>query len=225
MSINDITSNPLVQDLGLGKPDDKKNSNKLGQEEFLDLMVAQLKNQDPFKPMENGDFIAQMAQFSSVSGLEELQSSFNTLANSLQSNQALQASTLVGRSVLVPSDEAMLTQTSDVRGVLDLPQGTPNVNVMVQDANGELVKQISLGSNAQGEVPFVWDGTDSNGERMPPGKYKLVAEAQGPEGGISVNTFVSADVESVTIGNGGQNLVLNLQDMGSVDFARVREIR
>jgi flagellar basal-body rod modification protein FlgD len=224
MSINDITSNPLVQELGLNRPESKKDSKKLGQEEFLELMVAQLKNQDPFKPLENGDFIAQMAQFSSVTGLEELNQSFNTLANSLQSNQALQASTLVGRSVLVPSNEAILAANGDVRGVLDVPQGTPAVSLTVQDANGELVKRMDLGSASAGEMPFIWDGTDGNGQPVPPGRYRLVAEAQGPESRISLDSYVNAAVDSVTIGNGGQQLVLNLRDLGSVDFSRVREI-
>lgn len=225
MSINDIGSSSLINDLGLAKTPEKDNSKKLGQEEFLDLMVAQLRNQDPFKPLENGDFIAQMAQFSSVSGLEELQTSFNTLANSLQSNQALQASTLVGRSVLVPSTDAVLAQNGNVRGIMDLQQGSPNVRVTIQDGNGEFIKRIEMGSNASGEVPFVWDGTNQEGQRVPPGTYKIVAEAQGSDSRFNVNTLVDATVESVTIGNGGQQLVLNLQDMGSVNFSNVREIR
>lgn len=226
MSVNDINSSNVIQDLGLGqKPESSKDRNTLGQTEFLDLMVAQLKNQDPFKPMENGDFIAQMAQFSSVSGLNKLQSSFDSLANSLQSNQALQASTLVGRSVLVPSSEAVLNQTGNVRGILDLQQSTPNITLSVMDAKGELVKTLQLGGHAAGEVPFVWDGTNNSGEKMPNGKYTLVADGQGPDSRFSVGTYVNASVESVTIGNGGQQLTLNLQDLGQVSFSQVREIK
>ncbi len=121
MSVNDINSGAAIQELGLGRSTEtNKDRNKLGQAEFLELMVAQLKNQDPFKPLENGDFIAQMAQFSAVSGMDKLQSSFDTLAGSLQSNQALQASTLVGRSVLVPASQAPLSPQGNIRGVLDL---------------------------------------------------------------------------------------------------------
>jgi len=226
MSVNDINSNNVIQDLGLTQqPQSSKDRNSLGQTEFLDLMVAQLKNQDPLEPMQNGDFIAQMAQFSSVSGLNKLQASFDTLANSLQSNQALQASTLVGRSVLVPSDKAIFNQTANVRGIIDLQQSTPNVSLSVMDANGELVKTISLGGHAAGEVPFVWDGTNNNGEKMPYGTYKLEATGQGPDNRFSVGTLVNAAVESVTIGNGGQQLTLNLQDLGQVSFSQVREIK
>jgi flagellar basal-body rod modification protein FlgD len=226
MSVNDINTNATIQDLGLGKAQETgKERNKLGQAEFLDLMVAQLKNQDPFKPMENGDFIAQMAQFSSVSGLDKLQKSFDTLANSLQSNQALQASTLVGRSVLVPSSQAVLSPQSDVRGLLALEQSTPRLTVSIVNDSGELVKSMDLGGHSAGDVAFAWDGTNNAGEKMPYGNYRVVAEAQGPDNRFSVNTLVNASVESVTIGNGGQQLTLNLKDMGPVSFSQVREIK
>lgn len=226
MSVNDINSNATIQDLGLGAgTPSSKERNKLGQADFLQLMVTQLKNQDPFKPMENGDFIAQMAQFSAVSGLDKLQKSFDTLANSLQSNQALQASTLVGRSVLVPSSQAVLSTEDNVKGVVDLQQSTPNLSLSIMDGNGELVKTIQLGGHSSGEVPFVWDGTNNAGDRMPAGNYRIVAEAQGSDSRFNVGTFVNAAVESVTIGNGGQQLMLNLKDMGSVNFSQVREIQ
>ena len=226
MSVNDINSGSAIQDLGLGQQaKTAKDRSSLGQTEFLDLMVAQLKNQDPLEPMQNGDFIAQMAQFSSVNGLNKLQASFDTLANSLQSNQALQASTLVGRSVLVPSSDAVLNQSAGVKGVLDLQQSTPDVTLSIMDANGELVKTMSLGGHASGDVPFEWDGTNNVGEKVPYGKYRLVADAQGPDSRFSVGTLVNASVESVTIGNGGQQLTLNLQDLGQVSFSQVREIK
>ena len=225
MSVNDINSSAAIQELGLGRSTEtNKDRNKLGQAEFLELMVAQLKNQDPFKPLENGDFIAQMAQFSAVSGMDKLQSSFDTLAGSLQSNQALQASTLVGRSVLVPALQAPLSPQGNIRGVLDLQQSTPSLSVSILNANGELVKSMELGGHGAGEVPFVWDGTNNSGERMPYGTYQIVAEGQGPENRFRVGALVNATVESVTIGNGGRQLTLNLHDMGPVSFSQVREI-
>ena len=93
------------------------------------------------------------------------------------------------------------------------------------DGNGELVKTIQLGGHSSGEVPFVWDGTNNAGDRMPAGNYRIVAEAQGSDSRFNVGTFVNAAVESVTIGNGGQQLMLNLKDMGSVNFSQVREIQ
>lgn len=226
MSVNDINLNAAIQSLDLGKnAESSKDRNKLGQAEFLDLMVAQLKNQDPFKPMENGDFIAQMAQFSAVTGLDKLQNSFETLANSLQSNQALQASTLVGRSVLVPSSQAVLNEKGMVRGILDLQQSTPNLSVSIMDGNGELVKRMELGGHGSGEVPFVWDGTNNAGEKMPYGNYQLLAEAQGSGSTFGVDTLVNASVESVTLANDSRQLTLNLKDMGQVSFSQVREIK
>lgn len=224
MSVNDIKNTALYQELGLQNNAPVKKSNELGQEEFLDLMVAQLRNQDPFKPLENGDFIAQMAQFSAVTGLSDLKTSFNQLASSLQSNQALQASTLVGRSVLVPTAYAPLQPGQGIHGVVEVPQSTMNLTVSIQDLNGELVRRIHLGGRESGDAEFSWDGLDQDGNPMPAGQYQIVAEVQGENDSYRAATFVNAAVESVLLGNAGQGIVLNLKDMGSVSFSEVREI-
>lgn len=227
MSNNTIDSSLAnsIQELGLNRVEEQKNGNDLGQDEFLELMVTQLRNQDPFKPMENGDFIAQMAQFSSVSGLQSLQNSFSQLAASLQSNQALQASTMVGRSVLVPSNTAVLNSNSPVTGVLDLPTNSNSVALSIVDSSGQVVRQIRLGPQAAGEVPFTWDGMNDSGTVMPPGKYGLLAKAQGPDGTFSLNTLIRASVESVTLSPNQQGISLNLTDVGSISFSDVREIQ
>lgn len=221
----DNSLSQAIQELGLNRVTEKKNRNELGQDEFLELMVTQLRNQDPFKPLENGDFIAQMAQFSSVSGLQSLQQSFSQLAASLQSNQALQASTMVGRSVLVPLNTAVLSSNSPVTGVLDLPSSSSNVALTIVDSSGQIVRQIRLGPQAAGEVPFTWDGFNDSGSVMPPGKYGLLAKAQGSDGTFSLNTLVRASVESVTLSPNQQGISLNLTELGSISFSDVREIR
>jgi len=215
-----------VKELNLAKTEEtKKEKDKLGQQEFLELMVAQLRHQDPFAPMENGDFIAQMAQFSSVTGLEELNNSFDQLATSLQSNQALQASTLVGRSVFVPSNNAFIANEKNVQGLLDLPVASSNVIVTIEDSVGQAIRQIELGSQPAGDVPFEWDGLDNNGNQVPAGAYSVTGQAQQQDGLISLDSFINAAVESVTLNQTGQGLTLNLKDIGSVPFSQVREIK
>ena len=218
------TQGTSLQDLGLGRVEPEKDRNELGQDQFLKLMVAQLRNQDPFKPLENGDFISQMAQFSSVSGLEELQTSFADLAGSLQSNQALQASTMVGRSVLVPSDVVPFNGAQPVTGVIDLPTGSNGVNLTITDGSGQIIRQINYGTQGAGQIPFSWDGLTDSGNPVPPGNYRISAKANTSEGGYSLDTLVNASVESVTLGGGGRNITLNLTDLGSVAFSDVREI-
>ena len=94
---------PELAGLELKQPE-KKANDELGQSEFLDLMIAQLQHQDPLNPADSGEFLGQLAQFGTVNGITELQNSFADLATSLQSSQALQASTLVGRNVLIPGN-------------------------------------------------------------------------------------------------------------------------
>ncbi len=139
--------------IGLAPPPAAR-KDELGQEEFLNLMITQLKNQDPFKPLESGEFLGQLAQFGTVSGLAGLQTSFNSLASSLVSNQALQAAGLVGRTALVESDTAALPAGGIVEGAVELPATSGRVVVEISDATGEVVRHIELGGQAEGLVRF-----------------------------------------------------------------------
>jgi len=227
MSNVENTLNSTIQDLGLQQQQTgtSKKRNELGQQEFLDLMVAQLRNQDPFAPLENGEFIAQMAQFSQVTGLEKLQTSFDQLATSLQSNQALQASTMVGRTVLVPSSQGILPQNGSLNGIMDLEQSSSNVVLNISNAAGELIRTISMGTQTVGPIAFSWDGLSQTGNRMPPGRYNVSATAQTSEGASELSTLVNASVESVTLNQNRREITLNLKDMGSIGFSQVREIK
>src|SRR5690606_24480922 len=125
---------------------------------FLELMITQLNNQDPLNPQENAEFIAQLAQFSSVEGLERLNSQFEDFSGSFMSNQALQASSLVGRSVSVPTDKALLVPEGIVAGSVDIPESTSNLSVSIYNSNGTLVGQVPLGTRPAGDMVFRWDG-------------------------------------------------------------------
>jgi flagellar basal-body rod modification protein FlgD len=224
-TVNDNLATTLQ---GLGQtetPKAKRDNDNLGQSDFLELMITQLKTQDPFKPMENGDFIAQMAQFSSVTGLAELQQSFDKLAGSLQSNQALQASSLVGRSVIVPSAIGTLPQGGSMAGAIDLPASSGSVALTIKDANGQLMRRLELGTQYAGDVYFSWDGITNSGDPARPGRYYISAEAQIDGETVALETLVSTSVESVTLGRGGQGMTLNLADGNVADFADVREIK
>ena len=226
MSTIENTLGAAINDLGLDqKKETAAERNKLGQQEFLDLMVAQLRNQDPMAPLENGEFIGQMAQFSQVTGLEKLQTSFDSLATSLQSNQALQASTMVGRTVLVPSSTGLLPQDGTLNGVMELDKSSSNVSLNITNATGELIRSVSMGNQAAGAVPFSWDGLSSDGTRMPPGRYTVSAIAQNNGTTSELSTLVNASVESVTLDQNTRGITLNLKDMGSIGFNQVREIK
>lgn len=223
--MNNIDSefNSLISDLGLGPQVDQK-KNDFGQEEFLTLMLTQLQNQSPLEPIQNGEFLAQMAQFSSAAGMQELKTSFNGIAATLQSNQALQASSLVGRSVQINSSIGHLAEGETLKGVVELPSSVGNMTINVHSQNGELVRKLELGQQAGGEVNFAWDGRGDDGELKPSGNYYLTAEVQIDGEIYGLDTFLETSIESVTIGQGGQGLVLNLSDIGSVQLDQIRKI-
>lgn len=207
--------------LGFALPQEAK-TEALGQAEFFHLMLTQLKNQDPFKPMEGGEFLGQLAQFGTVAGIGRLQESFASLAASLVSDQALQAASLVGRSVLVESDAGFLEEGAAINGAVDLPIGTNRVLVQISDATGQLVRQITLGANPDGLVSFIWGGETDAGVIAPPGVYSIAAQYFDGVEMQSAPTLVHAQVQSVTVGVRG--LSVQLRGLGDVPFGVVREI-
>jgi flagellar basal-body rod modification protein FlgD len=197
----------------------------LGQEQFLKLMTTQMTHQDPTKPMQNGEFLSQMAQFGTVSGIQDLQQSFKDFAASISSDQTLQAASLVGRTVLAPSDVGLLAAGGEIKGTVELPANAPQVNLKILDpVTGDVIKTKSLGGHAAGPLPFVWDGANDNGTLVSPGVYKVQVEA-GIDG---VNTVLQPDiqahVESVSMGSGKNGIQLNLSGLGAVSFNQVKKI-
>jgi len=217
-----------IQSLGLAQQDKVKDTGKesdLAQGDFLKLMVTQLNNQDPLEPMDNGDFLGQIAQFSTVTGIEGLQTSFEDFASSLSSDQALQGASLIGRSVFAPLSEGLLSEGGSINGELTLPTSSGDVSVKITDSSGQLIKTISLGTQAAGPVPFNWDGTMENGELAPAGSYSISAQALIDGQNFELDTNLLAEVDSVTLASAGKGLQLNLKGLGSVSFSDVSRIQ
>ena len=198
-------------------------SNALGQDQFLNLMVAQLKNQDPTKPMDSSQFLGQMAQFGTVSGIQGLQQSFTQMAGALQSNQALMASSLVGRSVMVPGGIGVLPAGGALNGSVSLPTSVADLAINITDGSGQLVRRLVLGGQQAGDVRFSWDGLSDAGTPAVPGRYQVTAEAQVDGKAYAADTSVSALVESVSLG-GTQGMLLNLTGLGTVSLGDVKQI-
>ncbi|MDH1280489.1 flagellar hook assembly protein FlgD [Pseudomonas chengduensis] len=195
---------------------------ELGKNEFLNLLVAQLNNQNPLEPQGNGEFIAQLAQFSQVEGIEKLNTSMGSMLSSFQSSQALQASSLVGRKVIIPSDKAVVDTSESFKASTVLPVSSSNVYVNVYNNAGALVTRLNLGEQAAGSVSFIWDGKDASGNLMPPGTYKFEAQATYGSETKGLYTMLPANVDSVTLG--GNELMLNLAGLGSVPLSQVQVI-
>jgi len=210
-------------DITASNPEVKKKSDELGQADFLKLMTEQLKHQDPLKPMENNEFLGQMAQFSTVQGISNMQESMKALTESMLGDQVLRGATLVGHEVLVPSEKIALDESAkQVTGIVAAP--APGiVNFEIKNDSGQLVKTISVNAEKAGEVEFAWDGTDANGKRMPAGKYSISAAQVNASGDKSdLSTYVNAAVESVSIGSDG--LYLNLKGLGAAPIGYVLRV-
>ncbi|MEQ1439354.1 flagellar hook assembly protein FlgD [Fontimonas sp. SYSU GA230001] len=207
-------------DLGLTlqSPSAKK---QLGQEDFLKLMTAQLKNQDPFKPMENGEFLSQIAQFTTVSGIQDMQRSFANLASSLSANQTLQAAGLVGRSVLVPSDTGYLAADGYLLGGAQLP-ASGQLLVDIVDAGGQVVRTMDFGTQPAGTARFAWDGRDAGGQVLAEGSYGLRARLVQGSSQQAVATLAVGQVASVVLQNGG--ITLDLLGLSPVGLSDVQQI-
>ena len=196
----------------------------LGKDAFLQLLVTQMKNQNPLDPQDNTQFVAQLAQFSSLESMQSLNSSVSTIANNYQSSQALQASSLVGRSVIAQTDTAVVDPTKGLTGSVALTSSSSNTTVGVYNAKGDLVRSIDLGSQSAGNASFTWDGKDSNGAVAAAGTYTFKAAATVDGTATAMSTYLPATVNSVTMGTNGGELTLNLAGLGSVALSKVQTI-
>jgi flagellar basal-body rod modification protein FlgD len=201
----------------------KKSVNNLGIDEFLTLMTTQLKNQDPMKPLEGTEFVAQLAQFGTVSGVQAMQSSMETLAASLRSTQALNGASLVGREILAPVDSVNLTEGVPVSGELEVPEGASSVQVRITDSAGAVVREMSV-SPTQGTNKFTWDGLRTDGTKAPAGTYDIEAIAKAGTASESLPILMTGRVSSVSIDSTGASLTLNTTALGAVSMADVRRV-
>jgi flagellar basal-body rod modification protein FlgD len=197
----------------------------LGGTNFLTLMLAQLKNQDPTSPVDSNTFLTQLAQLSEVQGITQLNTSFSTLSNALSPSQALQASSLLGHKVLAASSTANLTANGTVTGAVNVPQTTSQVLLDVKTSSGVLVRQINLGAQSTGLASFSWDGKAGDGTQAPASTYTLSAQYAGAtSGSTAATTLVNGTVESVSMGAGSTGLTVNVSGLGSVPFSSVQQI-
>ncbi len=207
------------------KPDETTGKQDLKQEDFLSLLTKQLAQQDPFKPVSNDQMIAQMASFATVDGIGKMNNQFESLNSSMTSNQALQASSLVGRDVLVPGAAGTKPAEGGMSAMVKLPQSVDNLFVRVENEAGQLIRTLDMGAKPPGDTKVTWDGKDENGNPLPAGKYNVRASGllDGDNTQFEVSTY--ANVNSVLLGKGDGNVLLNLAGFESpVRLAEVLEV-
>jgi len=201
---------------------------ELNQEDFLTLMITQLKNQDPFKPMDPAQYVGQLAQFSSVSGLADMNKNITALSDSLRGNQVLDGAALIGHTIIaegnqiyryVPEEgEALPTQ-----GAITVPGGASSVQLVVRDSAGTLVKTQAL-DNRAGLRGFTWDGSTDAGGTAPSGSYKIEVIARVGNENVSLNTSVAAQVSSVALDPANGALTLDTDTLGEIAMSEVERV-
>jgi flagellar basal-body rod modification protein FlgD len=195
---------------------------ELNQEDFFELLTQQLAYQDPSKPVENADMIAQMSSFQTSEGISKLSNQFETLNSVMNSSAALQASTLVGRSALVPLEHGY-NDGAGFDGVAITGSGASNIKVTVESSAGEAIKTLELGEGS-GNVNFSWDGTNNEGNPVPEGKYKIKVNAMQGGDQIALPTATYGHVSSVSLAGGSKGVIVNLNGLGGMSMNDVLEV-
>lgn len=214
----------LSEDYSIESQQKNKFNKELGQDEFLELMMAQLKHQDPMKPMDNGEFLGQMAQFSTVTGIDEMKESLDALSQTYASSQTLQSSQLVGKEVLIESSKLALEESGDAKGVFELENSAGNVKMTITNQAGEVVRQLDMGEFAPGRHEFSWDGRNDKRDRAPAGAYTISITSEFEETVTSATVMASRVIDSVEFGKGSDTR-LNTRQGETLSLSDIRQIR
>ncbi|KIO36069.1 MULTISPECIES: flagellar hook assembly protein FlgD [unclassified Shewanella] len=218
------TGNPFLDSMRLQEESSipEAKSQELTQEDFFSLLSQQLSMQDPFKPVDNDQMIAQMASFSTVDGITKLNEEIVNLNTVMTSSQALQASGLVGQKVLIPSDTGHISAEEPVlKGVISTPEPIESITVRIEDEKGQLVKTFTVDGSDGGNIDVAWDGLDKDGEPVASGNYSIKASGKvdGKSEDLAVSTY--AHVTSVSLGTASTGAILNLRGIGGIKLGDV----
>ena len=218
-SINSIPEN--LRSFESTQQKEIKRASVLGQEDFLKLLMTQLQNQDPMEPMDNGEFMGQMAQFSTVSGITEMGESIDSLVGMYQGQQMSNSASMIGKQALVNGNWAQL-KGGQLGGAIDLTMAANDVRVDIKSESGEVMASLGLGSRMPGTQEFTWDGIKHDGTPAAEGDYYLSATAIR-DGETTVPPMqVYGTVNSIQL-KGGE-VTLNVSGQGNVSFNNVNRI-
>ena len=197
------------------------NANDL-QSSFLTLLVAQLKNQDPTNPMENNELTTQLAQISTVSGIEKLNTTLGSISGQIDNSQSLAASALIGHGVMIPGSTILAGNKTTTPFGVELVQSADKVTATVTDKSGAVVRTIDVGALTEGVHTFSWDGTLADGSAAPDGSYNVSISASSGGTQLVAQPLHFALVNGITRSN-GENL-LDLGTYGTTSLDKVRQI-
>ena len=204
------------------------NSSSDLQSSFLTLLVAQLKNQDPTNPLQNNELTSQLAQISTLSGIEKLNTTLGSISGQIDSSQSLQASSLVGHGVMIPGSTILAGKNSTSESVdttpfgIELTQAAEKVTATITDGNGKVIRTLNMGAQTAGVHTFTWDGKLDDGTAAPDGAYNISFAASQGTTQLVVQPLQFALVQGVTLGKDGNKL--DLGTYGTTTLDQVRQI-
>ena len=223
---NNQSLNNILEKIGVKTHENAsaKPKSSLGQEDFLKLMTTQLQNQDPFAPMENGEFIAQMAQFSTVTGITEMGQTLKGLSDKLNEFRIATASDLLGNSVLVPGNIVRPNKDGEIHGIIDLPSASSETSVSFFDGSGELVHSVDLGAHGRGLVGFEWLNIPKEiVEKDEP--LRVEAYINTGKGSEGLTPSVFSEVIAASVNGNNQGVTIDVKDFGEMAAADVIKFR
>jgi flagellar basal-body rod modification protein FlgD len=191
------------------------------EQRFLKLLVTQLNNQDPLNPMDNAALTSQLAQMSTVSGIEKMNTTLQSMVSQSGSSQTLQAASLIGHTVLTPGSAVALKGGAATSFGLDMQGAADTVKVTITDAAGNTVRTIDVGALPQGTKTLSWDGKNDTGTAMADGPYKISVAAAVSGNAVAANTLTYSQVASVAQTASG--VTLNLGAAGTAALSDVKQ--
>lgn len=219
-----ITNNPVSSSLlaAMNPAPAPTASAAAAQSQFMTLLVTQMENQDPLNPMDNSQMTSQLAQLSTVSGIDTLNTTLQSLVGSYQSSQTLAAAAMIGQNILTAGNSLTLANGTGNFGV-NVTTAAGDVQVNIQNSAGQTVDTMDLGAQPVGTVPLTWNGTTSTGAAAPAGQYTFTVNATTNGQSTAGATGLSyGQVSSVSTGASG--VTLNVANIGAVSLANVVQI-
>lgn len=223
VNVNDPTNSGVASTSGAtGSSSLTGNSAADLQGSFLTLLVAQLKNQDPTNPMQNNELTTQLAQISTVSGIEKLNTTLGSVSGQLNNNQQLQASALIGHGVMIPGSKILTGKEVTTPFGVELQQAADKVTATITDGSGKVVRTIDIGGLSAGVHTFTWDGSMTDGTTAPDGAYNVAINASNGGTQLVAQPLNFAVVNGVTLSNG--STLLDLGTYGTSTLDQIRQI-
>lgn len=217
---NDKVSQSLLDAMN-GASKNKKSTADEAQDRFMTLLVTQMKNQDPLNPLDNAQVTSQLAQLSTVTGIDKLNNTLESLIGSVQSGQSMQASSMIGHVVMTEGNNVDLFEGESMFAI-DLPTTADSVKVTIKNAKGETVREMNLGKQSVGLMEINWGGEMDSGELAADGRYFYEVNATSASGRVDAISMAYSMVNSVS--NTADGIQMNLSNMKSVSLGDIKQV-